>query len=54
MNEGWGAIVDDLDVVLPGIVGGESELISMLPSLGHHFWLVVLQITTHSGCVTLG
>jgi hypothetical protein len=54
MNDCWGAIIDDLDVVLLGINGGESRPISNLPLLAHHFWLVVLQITTHSGCVTLG
>ena len=54
MNEFWGAIVDDLDVILLGNFGGEGRLISTPPLLAHHFWLVVWQIATHSCCVTLG
>ena len=37
MNEFWGAIVDDLDVVLLGIFGGEIEPISIPPVLAHYF-----------------
>jgi hypothetical protein len=58
MYEPRGGIVDDLDAVLLGIFGGEGRPISILVLLvTHHCWLVavvVAQITTHSGCVTLG
>ena len=54
MNDDRG-IVDDLDAVLLGIFGGEGRPISILTLLfTHHCWLVVMQITTHSRCVTLG
>jgi hypothetical protein len=48
-------IVNDLDAVLLGVFGGEGRPISILtPLFTHHSWLVVVQITTHNCCVTLG
>ena len=57
MYEARGGIVDDLDAILLGIFFGESRPISILALLvAHHCWLVVvvMQITPHIGCVTLG
>ena len=58
MYEARGGIVDNLDAVLLGIFFGEGRPISILVLLAaHHCWLVaavVVQITPHIGCVTLG
>jgi hypothetical protein len=55
MNEPRGGIVDDLDSVFLGVFLGESRPISILVlPTAHHCWLVMVQITPHSGCVTLG
>jgi len=57
MNDARGGIVDDLDTIFLGSFLGESRPISSLVLLlAHHCWLVmvVVQITPHIGCVTLG
>ena len=56
MNDARGGIVDDLDTIFLGSFLGESRPISSLLLLAHHCWsvMVVVQITPHIGCVTLG